>query len=517
MILKSKFFQKYWLFIAVGIFLTPYFLYGIYPDEIAVQLWTTRFLEDAPLRGSVHPQCTNAFTAEIPYFLYPSAILLAPFSFVNDTRLFRVVTSALLFILIYLIYKIFSIKKKESVFYFVLFLFLILSGTKLFSLVILRAEIFAALTIIYGYFLLVSDNKNILYKIPLICLYLMTVYIHPFAVYFFPAVVLVFRKNILFLLFLISATYFSIDLASFQFFHCDDIKINNWNQTFNLNPIDFIKNPKDWLINFKHNINFGRLEAILNRLTINDDYTNSSFYLPNFKNNIFFWVSNIIAIITFFSSVIYAQFFSIKNIVNYKKVNIEQIYIAFIYIGLTTHMLLNKTNAFYAVNFWYFLYAFFFIVEIQSVSLMRTIKIPFSRYRYTVSIIVFFGIIVSLLVVSQSFSHVGPNISLLDKSYFNKEYRNKVIKKFAECCEYLPKNSFVVDDASYFVLKNIIQYPVPITYAGMFKTEEKIYIEKNITYFIVRCGTLSSYGENKGDVVDGGYGDSNICFKKYER
>jgi hypothetical protein len=82
------------------------------------------------------------------------------------------------------------------------------------------------------------------------------------------------------------------------------------------------------------------------------------------------------------------------------------------------------------------------------------------------------------------------------------------VEKFKECCASLPPSSFVIDDASYFILKNYIKYPVAITYSGFFESNEKIYKDKKITYLIVRCGLEKGVDT----AVDGGLGEANICF-----
>jgi hypothetical protein len=175
-------------------------------------------------------------------------------------------------------------------------------------------------------------------------------------------------------------------------------------------------------------------------------------------------------------------------------------------------LVLNKTNSFYAVNFWYLILTFFLLVRISKINNPKFLNLKNSILIIIPSII--FGLTVNIIIAERTWSHNGPNLNLFNNTYYNASYRTKVVNKFLECCGDLPKDSYVVDDASYFILKKEIKYPTPITYAGIFGDDEAVYSYRKIKYIITRCDALNKY-EFKGDMVDGGYGNMNICFKKY--
>jgi hypothetical protein len=176
-------------------------------------------------------------------------------------------------------------------------------------------------------------------------------------------------------------------------------------------------------------------------------------------------------------------------------------------------MALNKTNAFYAVDFWYFVLTLIILFEISD--LVKASKFT-STLLATILLAsaILFGIIVNLLLITGSWSHVGPNLSLNTRSYYDAAYRKKVIEYFDLCCSDFPRESFLVDDATYFILKKRIKFPVPVTYAGIFGNQNEIYANRRLQYSIIRCGAQKSVLDNQlGVVIEGGYGDQNVCFK----
>lgn len=495
------------LILAIFIYLIPYFTYGIYPDEVAVQLWSTRFLEDFPYRSGVHPQCIDTFLARIPYVLYPSAFSLSIFSFIHDTRIHRGVMALILMGLIYLMYRIFKSKSKNGLFFFIVYIFLILSGTKLFSLVILRPEIFVSILILYGYYV-VSKDINIFNELFILLIYLICIYIHPFSIYFLPAVLVVVRRNISIIIISLVATFYSYRLWDLQLFNCDDINVIKFNTNFNINPVEILRSPINHLDEILNNIDINRIKEVLNRITINKIYSNSSNYLPGFESSHLFNLSNGISVCAFLISLIYSLGYIIYNIIFFKKINKNSLYLTLIFLGVITHLILNKTNSFYAVNFWYIVLTFLTFVEVS-----RNVK-NIHYYKTNIIIIVLFGLIVNLQIFRYTWDHLGPNLNLFKNTYYSASYRLMVLNKFSECCSNLSKDSFVVDDASYFILKNKIKYPVPITYANIFNTSELVYQKRHVKYIIARCDALKQY-KNNVEIVDGGYGDLNICLKKY--
>ena len=492
------------LIILIAIFLLPFVTYGIYPDEVANQIWVTRFLEDAPFRSSVLPQCSNTFISKIPIFLYPAAFILSPISWISDIYIFRAFTSLLLLILLILVFKIFVKESRDGKLVFIIYLFGILSGSKLFSLVIFRPETTVCLLIIYGYFIILF-NKGYLFKTSYVLLYSIAVYMHPFSIFFLPAALLVLRRNYFYLAFVLGSTYFGIQLWNHQMFECDYREMVNLLKNFNISIFDLFNDPRDTLLRIYENIGLERLQDIYEKLLINSDYKNSAYYLPGFTSIFILSISNILSLMFFAISILYGIIFIIISLIKIRNTNPKKLYAFLIFIGVFCHIILNKTNAFYAVSFWYFVLTFFACLGF--IWLLRFRIKGNGILKYTAWFSIVFGISVSLILINKTWDHIGPNINLAH-SHYDSHYRTLVVKKFEECCKNLPSNSFAIDDASYFILKKYIQYPVPVTYAKIFGISAQIYRDKNIKYLITRCGNL----RGSKFIVEGGYGDSNICF-----
>jgi hypothetical protein len=120
-----------------------------------------------------------------------------------------------------------------------------------------------------------------------------------------------------------------------------------------------------------------------------------------------------------------------------------------------------------------------------------------------------------LSIFSFTYSYSGPNISLLNSTYYSEIYRLKVLEKYNECCSKKKEGKILIDDAAYFILKNKIQMPILITYSSYFGDHFKLYRDLDLQYSIARC-TVNSYvfSGDGGVPVEGGYGPFNICFRK---
>jgi hypothetical protein len=172
-------------------------------------------------------------------------------------------------------------------------------------------------------------------------------------------------------------------------------------------------------------------------------------------------------------------------------------------------MLLNKTNAFYAVNFWYFIYIFIFFKEMSNIQ-----SLGFIKKKQVIFLIILFGLIVNINILSKTINHQGPNLNLVF-NYYSYKYRKEVISEFEKCCNNEKKTHFAIDDAAYFILKNKIMFPVPISYASVFGNQAEIYKERNVKFIIAKCDYLkANYGEKNITEVDGGFGSNNICINR---
>jgi hypothetical protein len=359
---------------------------------------------------------------------------------------------------------------------------------------------------------LISIKINKYYiKLVFLILYICSLYPHPFGLYFLPAVIVVLWGKYVLLAYSIIGSYFTLKLWNFQLFQCSDNRINELNNSFNINPLNILSNPLEFLESVYSNITLDRLTNIVDRITINSDYTRSANYLPAFKVGEFYIIiSNYITVALFLISIMYAIYFSISNLCAIKKINKEKIYTLCILFGTTAHMLLNKTNAFYAVNFWYFIYIFIFFKEISSVQTPGFIKYK----KPVILLIILFGLAVNINILSNTLKHEGPNLNLIN-NYYSHHYRKMVINEFEKCCNDEQKTHFAIDDAAYFILKNKVQLPVPITYAAVFGNQTDIYKERNIKFMIAKCDYIkANYGKNIITEVDGGLSGNNICINK---
>lgn len=512
---------KYYIVFAVTlllgvVFLSPFLTYGIYPDEVAVQIWTTRLWQDGPLRAGVHPQCASSFAAPIPMVLYVPAFFLSFFSFIEDIRIHRAFTSLLLIFFLYLVYRLLvqNCKSYKNV----LFLFFILlgigfSGTKLFSLVILRPEIFAVILILFG--ALVINSKSFFVKTAYVVFYSITIYMHPFAVYFLPAVMVVLKERFLLTGFGIFASYSAFQLWRYQLFKCSDQKIVKLNNSYNINPLTFLDDPIEFFRDVIDNLSVDRVFTVVNRLTINSNYEKSANYLPSFnESNPIFMVSNGLTLTFFVASLIYAIYFVTHFFLNVKSSDREGWYYSLVLVGVLVHMILNKTNSFYAVNFWYVILVSILFISLSKVkSLMETLSMR--MVFIAASSAATFGIATNIFILAESYGHIGPNLTLLDKVYYSSSYRNLVLSKLRTCCDKYSSNSVVIDDATYFIMKNNIILPVPITYAAVSGNEEDVYRLRGVKYVIARCDAIyGKFGRAEVQEVEGGFGSSNVCIKK---
>jgi hypothetical protein len=210
------------------------------------------------------------------------------------------------------------------------------------------------------------------------------------------------------------------------------------------------------------------------------------------------------------TSIIFGIYFIVSNVSKFNKISTEKIYTVLILIGTTAHMLLNKTNAFYAVNFWYFVYVFIFFKEVSEYKIFKFLK----NKMYFIITIILIGIFINIIVLSKTLNHGGPNLNL-KFDHYSYSYRKKLISEFEKCCGEEPKNHFAIDDAAYFILKNKIQTPVPVTYASVFGNQSDIYRDKHIRYIIAKCDYIkSNYNLNELIEVEGAKIGKNICIKK---
>jgi hypothetical protein len=340
--------------------------------------------------------------------------------------------------------------------------------------------------------------------------YSLSIYIHPFGLYFLPAVLVILWDKLILAFFVIFNSISSYYIFSNQLYKCSDKRIIDFNNNFNIKPNDFLE--KNYFEKVLKNLNFERLNLIISKIKISDDYNSSINYLPKsgLDNNVIFWISNGISVLLIYLTFILLPIYLFKIL---KKENTNQfknnLYVLFLLIGVYIHLILNKTNAFYAVNFWYV------ILVIILANLIKDRFVINIKYR-NILVCTFFvtGCLVSYSLLVPIKSHIGPNLNLYKNNY-SRDYIKKIKKYFNDCCSTLKEEKYVIDDATYFMLKNKIKYPIPITYSEMYKNSNEIYDYWNINYIIVRCGNFKDIDSNIV-IIDGGYGINNICFKKWK-
>ena len=497
-------------FISVLI-LIPLFFVGLYPDEIATQIFGTRFFEDFPYRSSVLPQCFDSFKSKISYFLYLPAIILSPISWIHDTRVFRLFTIATTFVTLILIRRAFlKTYPIDGANFFLIYVLAALSGTKLYTIVLFRPEMFAILFIVYGYCITSQTDTKYSEKVIFLILYLCLVYIHPLGLYFMPAVILVLFKNITLTVFALICSASSYKLWWHQLFTCVEPRALKLTSSFNISPLTIFESPLEFFSNIFVNLEWVIVKKIVTTVLISDDNSYTAAFFPKFDttHNFLYTVSNIVTSAVFISSFLWGLVFLIKNIYQWRRLGKIEVYCSLILLAIFTHLLLNRTYAFYATNFWYVALSLLFFLN------LNLTKIAFAA-KYTVIVLAFFSISINYSLLLKIYDHDGPNLSLQSPYYYTKEYRKLVLDKFDQCCSSIENDKFQIDDASYFILKKKIKYPIPITYNSLFGTRDEINKIRGIEYSIAACHRNAAlYDGVSGEQVDGGYGIYNICFLK---
>lgn len=503
------------------LFLLPYAFYGIYPDEVAQQIYTTRFFQDWPLRSSVLPYCYENFKVIIPYFLYPAGVLLSAVSYVSDTRVFRFFTFVIFLIAYWVGYKVLSKRYSEvSNKVWVLIAVILFTGPKMVGVSIYRPEILTILLFFYGIWILQNRPNSLSHKISFLMLYTCSLSNHIMGIYFIPGVLIVCGATYLLSAFSLVATFQAYKLWHKQLIECSFEPLNALNKSFYINPIDFLTEPSVAFDRFRSTFSLRTFQIWIKRLSYNENYSDQIGFLPNFNpDNIFIAVSNIVAAAIFILALVcvIAQLFKfikrglVKAILPQK----DDLFVSLFLIAVLVHMSLNRTAAFYAVSFWYVILTFATVYF----CLPKIIDI-YGKGNFFSGILyfIFFSIAVSQVIFAGKLvRHYGPNIPLVKQFYYNSLYRRKVLATYKDYCTKIGGcNSVQIDDASYFVLKRDVHFPIPITYSAMFNDYKSIHKHYKTTVSVARCGSnRHMFGQdNEEIVVDGGFGDHNICIRK---
>ena len=527
----------------------------IYPDEIATRVLGSRLFIDKFERYSMLGVCTSSNSVQTPGVLLPAAALLSLLSYIVDMSYNRIVAFCGLLLCFCLVYLSFSRTAGRSTRVIALCLCVLASsiGVVAAAYFIIRPENFIFLLVALAIFTF-SDNRdsrtNFVIAIAAVLLFTMSLYLHPKTLYFLPVTLMILVRTITFRhTMLLALSVFILAWASFegylinakQFLNCPEVPaLEALLNSFNVNPTLLFTHPVKFLTDLLVNNISGRWVSIGRQISFTSGY--GSRYLPDVTVSAAVSICNILIRSVALGTLLSAVFFGLKHLSAVRHSifsrpnvalagekpsedsdSIDHAGMLFLYIGTTTYLLLNATQAWYDISAWTFIYAALVTTSVTRFY-GRLVNIDAWRgsHRARPDSAARWGIccVTAVILCTAGFSAVilrttiyrdltagynGPSIPLVTSNF--SEIGKNVHRAAAMCGLSSKSPRLIVDDLTYPFLQQSYK-PYLITY-GLFATPERFYAlakREGSNGMVVRCGSIPATPQ-----LDGMKRDGDIC------
>lgn len=511
------------------IFLTiSLFLWGLltaihiplYIDEPTISTFWERTIINGGFRQNYYPNCDQSFLMQPPLLLMPAAATLSILGYFGENYyMYRIIPILGWLAILSFLYANGHRHQDQS---FWPFLLILLVGPTLYSLVILRPEIFILTFSVLLYFFgsrNYSYNQmktSILEIILLILGYDLTLYMHPKVIYLAPAMMFVifirakkFRKSSTRILVSLSSVSIIIGqtISAAWFFtrtiSCEkNQSISNLTNSAAINPVQLFSNPSAFFKNFDtHYFNF-LWSATSQQVSYKNNHIVGGF-LPNAEVSPDFlstvrWIVLVILILIII--VVLKNIFKIATTKNLKNLKWNNWLIFLIGLGLIGPYFLNLHRYFYDVSF---LETSIVLMACLSWPLFKDISVSKSIYinRIKEIIIPLIFIILGLFgrVMNNKFYDIPllggyreSNSLVLFSDFGPLESYGEIVRKILIQKGISLQEPLIVDDITYNM---VFKHPILINVAALNDYDPsnprfipKLLIKRKIKYMVTGCG-----------------------------
>ncbi len=367
----------------------PWFSFPIYPDEIAHRFWTSRFFIDGQQRTSLFAVCEGNHILSIPWVFYPAGTILSLYSLIDNpafNRILAILSFLACFMLLWTVLAMRGGKGRapRPVDYLSLagLVFIAMIGVTPAALVALRGEHFIMILIATLLLLAVHVRSKLTAGVVLplslviFLIFSIAAYSHPKTLYFAPAtlaiVILLCRGHRVIMIATSALVLLTISASIFlgsQFVVCPESEaVRSWVQNFNYDPRTLFSNPLEYFFQiFFWNVGGGRdWSEFLSKLTFRNSFARDINYLPGVSNvppglNGLIGglqVINLVVGAGFFLVVASRLFSRLRNrrvgaSAQTSEVDAVSLVLFLVYLAILTHLLNNRSQAWYDVAFYH--------------------------------------------------------------------------------------------------------------------------------------------------------------------
>ena len=487
-------------------------LFPIYPDEVFYRALVSHAFFEGFERTRVWPFCGDpGQTVSIPYVFYPAATIFAGNFFIEDLSYNRIVATSVMVASFFMLW--FALKRLAfsadklglasnqtlSGARWMIFCSAVLLcslGTLPATLVMMRGE--TGIYILVACLLLSFSNwrASLLWSALtagfVVLVFTVSLFQHPKALYFLPAVALsifalLWNHSRLMLMAALSclawagAEGYRIDRI--QFLSCPEIPVfEEYLRSFNIDPAKIFSDPVSFVAELLQNNGAVRFLGIARKTMFIDGY--DANYLPSVKDSAFIEIANsvigscwIILILVSVCVVIwYARQIFLQSLIYRSKALlsrrelIECLGMLALYTGAIAQICLNKTAWFYDCSYW-----FWILIFLAAPSLLRTLKPQLSRglsgiRRAAAGVVAFILLssILSTVLSAKTFYTAfrsgfrGPGLPIVT---MNPTATKLSIERVLAECDLSPTAPrLIVDDTTYPFVQRAFR-PIWVTYA----------------------------------------------------
>jgi hypothetical protein len=487
-------------------------LFPIYPDEVFYRALVSNAFFEGFERTRVWPFCGDpGQTVSIPYVFYPAATIFAGNSFIEDLSYNRIVATSVMVASFFMLW--FALKRLAfsddklglpsnqtlSGARWMIFCSAVLLcslGTLPATLVMMRGE--TGIYILVACLLLSFSNWraslswSALTAGFVVFVFTVSLFQHPKALYFLPAVALsifalLWNHSRLMLIAALSCLAWAgaegYRINRIQFLSCPEIPVfEEYLRSFNIDPAKIFSDPGSFVAELFQNNGLVRFLGIVRKTMFINSYDAS--YLPSVKDSAFVEIANgviascwiililvSVCVVTWYVRQIFMQsrLYRAKALL-FRRELIESVGMLALYTGAAVQICLNKTAWFYDCSYW-----FWILIFLAAPSLLRTLKTQLERGSFGIRSAVAGGFafillssILSTVLSAQTFYTAflsgfrGPGIPIVTMD--STATKLSIERALAECELSPTAPRLMVDDITYpFVQKTF--RPIWVTYA----------------------------------------------------
>ena len=484
-------------------------LMPIYPDEVAYKIFLESYFVNNGIKQTVTPYCTQGFIYEPNFLLRPAAAFwTAPHFIGTGWASYRVLSLIAILSLIALLVVHFL---KRDNYLSILMLISIGIGPGMFSMVILRPEVFIVSISIAIYFLLMKLSekgttlKHLLISMSILYMYSLIAYLHPKAIYLAPCLIIGFfitmkleintkvsriKSGIAMMgmiLCIIIASQATV-MHKEQFLNCaeyPEIIENMKRQSINL--LSAIQNPQEVIKAIVLATKPEQLQRAIDQTAFQP--VPDINYLPTLPNLAILEYVSIYIKLTGLLIFLYCLVMTLKTMSHaIKEKQLDKLLKVFICFGLIAPYLLSLSHNWYDAGQ--------FTVSVGVIASLYILDSKFTKLSVALTFLATSSAIFSLVIMSIAYTpslingYSGPGLSIfIDRPAINESIKIKLVKY------QIPNDAPIIsDDLTYEVTKNR-SVALPITYLGigMMRPEIVMDILKSLN---VEYGVASTYAVN---------------------